>query len=85
MKHGGREDQLSRVVQGLDQYRVRALARILDIGELDSDDAAATRKVLGEKARIFAAGARRRGRDGEADAILSLAAANGALGEALEG
>jgi hypothetical protein len=85
VKHGGRDDQLSRVVEGLDQYRVRALARVLARGELGEDDVAATRRILGRKARIFAAGARKRGRDGEADAILDLAAANGALGEAEEG
>jgi glycosyltransferase involved in cell wall biosynthesis len=76
VKHGGRDDQLSRVIPGLDQYRVRALASILESGSLGQSDAATVRRVLQEKARIFADGARKRGRWEEAEEILSLAGAH---------
>ena len=78
IKHGGRNDQLSRMVEGLDRYRVQALARVLASGALGEEDARAARRVLAEKATIFAAGARKRGRARDAEEIENLAAACGA-------
>jgi glycosyltransferase involved in cell wall biosynthesis len=74
VKHGGRPDQLSASIPALDRYRVHALAKILGSGVLSDEDAAAARRTLERKARIFAAGARKRGRDEEAERVLELAA-----------
>jgi len=76
IKHGGRDDQLSRRIEGLDRYRVRALAKLLHMGILEESDARAARRVMVEKARIFAAGARKRGRESEADEIIALVGAH---------
>jgi glycosyltransferase involved in cell wall biosynthesis len=73
VKHGGRDDQLSHRLSALDRYRVVALDRVLASGALDETDAAAARQTLLAKAEIFVAGARRRGRHGEADRIAALA------------
>ena len=67
IKHGGRADQLSARVAGLDRYRIRALEKILATGELDDGQRRAAERTLAEKARIWAAGARRRGRTDEAE------------------
>ena len=72
-KHGGHPDQLSRTIEGLDRYRVRALARILDHGPLGPGDRAAAIAVLDEKCRIWADGAAARGRTEEAERYRRLA------------
>jgi glycosyltransferase involved in cell wall biosynthesis len=73
VKHGGHDDQLSRKIWGLDRFRIRALIKVLDAGYLDERATIAARRVLEEKARIFAAGARKRGRTNEANEILRVA------------
>ncbi len=72
VKHGGHEDQLSRMA-GLDRYRVRAIQKLLEAGDLSPDQEKAARQVLAEKCRIYAAGCRKRGRTEEADRFLALA------------
>lgn len=73
VKYGGHADQLSRRFEAMDRFRIRALAKILDQNELDEHDKLATRVMLQEKCRIYGEGARKRGRDGEADEISALA------------
>ncbi|MFP4473093.1 MAG: glycosyltransferase family 2 protein [Candidatus Omnitrophota bacterium] len=65
-KDGGRDDELSVRVWGLDRFRVQALTKMLEQEGLAEDDRRATVNVLEEKCRIFAKGARKRGRDEEA-------------------
>jgi len=72
VKRGGHSDQLSRS-PGLDRYRIRSIAGILDSGLLDDAQRQAAARVLRKKCRIYAAGCRKRGRSGEAADILSLA------------
>lgn len=60
VKYGGHADQLSRRHWGMDRFRIRALARILDSGLLGSEDSAALRATLLEKIRIYLNGARKR-------------------------
>lgn len=67
VKHGGHDDQLSRTVWGLDRFRIVALEKVLRDPTLSSADREAAREVLEEKIAIFAAGARKRGRESEAD------------------
>lgn len=65
-KDGGRPDELSVSVWGLDRFRIKALAKMLDSGVLSEEDHRATLKELSKKCRIFAKGAEKRGRLEEA-------------------
>ncbi|MEE8138400.1 MAG: glycosyltransferase family A protein [Thermoanaerobaculia bacterium] len=66
VKHGGRADQLSRRIGGLDRYRIRALEKILSSASLLPPERRAALRPLLEKIDIYANGARKRGRDAEA-------------------
>lgn len=66
VKHGGHEDQLSRRFWGMDRFRIRALQKILAHPGLSDADRAAAHSVLAQKARVYAQGARKRGRLDEA-------------------
>jgi glycosyltransferase involved in cell wall biosynthesis len=66
VKHGGHADQLSTTTWGLDRFRIRALEKILEEGELTPADRLAAQGTLAEKLRVFSAGAARRGRCSEA-------------------
>ncbi|NNL68162.1 MAG: glycosyltransferase [Myxococcales bacterium] len=66
VKHGGREDQLSRRIWGLDRFRIRALEKALGDPVLSAAQRAAVAAELARKAAIFGAGARKRGRTAEA-------------------
>ena len=72
LKDGGRQDELSVNVWGLDRFRIKALAKMLESGVLDDENRLATMEVLAEKCRIFARGAAKRGREEEADKYLNL-------------
>ncbi|MEJ5358231.1 MAG: glycosyltransferase [Desulfobacterales bacterium] len=72
VKRGGHPDQLSRG-WGLDRFRVRAIEKILRAGGLAPGQRAAALAVLQRKCRIYAAGCRKRGRVGEAEAYERLA------------
>ncbi len=77
IKYGGHADQLSRRYWGMDRFRIQALAKILERGELSSGDAQAARAMLLEKIRIYQAGARKRGRQQEVDYYAQLARRHG--------
>lgn len=62
VKHGGRDDQLSRTVWGLDRFRIRALDRALRNPVLTERQRDAVRSELASKLEIFVAGARKHGR-----------------------
>ncbi|HEX9786568.1 MAG TPA: glycosyltransferase family 2 protein, partial [Candidatus Binatia bacterium] len=66
IKRGGHADQLSRSMWGMDRYRVRALQKILRAG-LKGWRRAAALQVLRRKVAVLANGARKRGREREAD------------------
>jgi glycosyltransferase involved in cell wall biosynthesis len=66
VKHGGHAGQLSTTTWGLDRFRIRALEKILEEGELTPADRLAAQGTLAEKLRVFSAGAARRGRCSEA-------------------
>ncbi len=67
VKTGGHADQLSRTVWGLDRFRIKALGGMLEHPALAPEERDALRRELGRKIRIFAGGARKRGRAAEAD------------------
>jgi glycosyltransferase involved in cell wall biosynthesis len=62
VKYGGHPDQLSRRIWGLDRFRIRALEKILESGDLPEDCREATLRTLLEKIEIFLAGAKKRER-----------------------
>ncbi len=66
IKHGGRDDQLSNRIWGLDRFRIRALEKALADPVLTDARRALVRAELRRKAAIYAAGARKRGRIEEA-------------------
>jgi len=72
IKYGGHADQRSREFPAMDQFRIRSLAKILSQNILTSEQTFAARQMLEEKARIFIAGALKRGREKEADEIKKL-------------
>ena len=67
IKRGGHADQLSRSIWGMDRYRVLALRKLLGSG-LDGARRDAAIEVLRHKVAVLAAGARKRGKAGEAAA-----------------
>jgi glycosyltransferase involved in cell wall biosynthesis len=72
IKRGGHPDQLSATVPALDRYRIQAIARLLETGELTEEQRAQAAAQLEKKARIYAMGCLKRGRREEAEAVLSL-------------
>jgi len=65
VKRGGHADQLSKA-PGLDKYRIQALKKIIESGQLEPDLYRAAVRTLLEKCTIFAGGCRKRGKDAEA-------------------
>lgn len=60
-KYGGHEDQLSRQYQGMDLYRIRALAKILANRNLKHADRDAAIQMLLTKIAIYSRGASKHG------------------------
>jgi glycosyltransferase involved in cell wall biosynthesis len=73
VKTGGHGDQLSQTTMGLDQYRVRALEKIVKSGILDPEQHRAALEELIRKARIYGQGCLKRERAGEGRRFLQLA------------
>jgi len=65
IKRGGHADQLSKA-PGLDKFRIQALKKVIESGQLDEDSYQAAVRTLQEKCTIFAGGCRKRGKDDEA-------------------
>ncbi len=61
-KIGGHADQLSRRYWGMDRFRIKAMEKMLDSGNLSEEDRGATLEMLIHKAGIYLQGARKRGR-----------------------
>lgn len=72
IKRGGHADQLSKA-SGLDKFRIQALKKIIESGQLDEDSCQAAVQTLKEKCAIFASGCRKRGKDAEAQFYEALA------------
>jgi len=72
IKEGGAPDQLSRSIEGLDQYRIRAIVKLLDSGCLNENQTKAALKELRFKCRVYGNGCLRRGKKEEAQYYLSL-------------
>ena len=73
IKRGGHADQLSRSVWGMDRYRILALQKLLR-SNLDRSQQAAAFKMLRQKVVIVTAGARKRGREQDAQSLEAMVA-----------
>ena len=67
IKYGGHEDQLSRAYPAMDRFRIRALLKLLQSDTLSKNYRKLTIEVLIKKLSIYINGARRRGREIEAN------------------
>jgi len=67
VKYGGHRDQLSRQYWGMDRFRVAALEKLLADPILVGTRRAAAVEVLERKCKVLAKGARRRGREADAE------------------
>ncbi len=80
IKHGGRSDQLSATTVAIDQYRIRAILKILSNPDLPPRYRESAVNELRRKCGIVAQGCRKRGKEEEANAYEQLAEAySGAL------
>ncbi len=73
LKDGGRPDQLSSRIWGLDRFRIKALAKMLDSNSLSNDSYNATLDELKKKCLIFAKGCKKHDKPEEAKKYLTLA------------
>ena len=74
IKEGGHPDQLSRSVEGMDRYRIRAIVKLIDSGCLTKRQTEAALKELRFKCRVYGNGCLRRGRKNEGGYYLGLPA-----------
>jgi hypothetical protein len=59
-KYGGHEDQLSKTLEGIEQYRIQSLEKILSDGTLTNSQFESARSMLLTKLQIFANGLKKR-------------------------
>ena len=71
IKYGGHADQLSRRHWGMDRFRIRALENVIDSETLSAEDRRAAARMLVEKIDIYLAGARKRGKENDAEGYAS--------------
>ena len=72
IKDGGRPDQLSASVWGLDRFRIMSLEKMLSSRDLSKENYADTLSEFRKKCKIFAAGAEKKGRVATASFYISL-------------
>ena len=73
IKYGGHADQLSHQHWGMDRFRVRALARMLDTADLNKQDRRLTIAMLQRKCDILVTGAQKRGQVDSVDKYQTMA------------
>ena len=64
-KYGGHSDQLSRVPDGIEQYRIQSLEKILSMSILDQDQFLSAKDMLIHKLKIYSQGLKKRNRPKE--------------------
>jgi len=64
-KYGGHADQLSRVPEGIEQYRIQSLEKILSMSILDQDQFLSAKDMLIHKLKIYSQGLKKRNRSKE--------------------
>jgi len=71
-KYGGHEDQLSQKLWGMDRFRIKALQKIIDTGQLSNENQQAAVIMLQKKAKIYLNGLTKRGKTEEANVYQQL-------------
>jgi hypothetical protein len=66
-KYGGHDDQLSQKYWGMDRFRIKALQKIIDSGQLSQENQQSATTLLLTKAQIYLDGAIKREKTEEAD------------------
>ena len=69
IKHGGHADQLSKVDDGIEQYRIRSLEKILGSSSLNESQSRCAREMLVHKLNIYANGLEKRDKLEELDLV----------------
>ena len=64
-KYGGHADQLSRVPEGIEQYRIQSLEKILAMSILDQAQFLSAKEMLIHKLKIYSQGLKKRNRSKE--------------------
>ena len=72
IKEGGAPDQLSRSVEAMDRYRIRAIVRVLESRCLSERQTEAALKELRFKCQVYGNGCLRRGKEEEGRCYLDL-------------
>jgi glycosyltransferase involved in cell wall biosynthesis len=72
IKRGGHKDQLSRAYEAIDRFRIQSLAKIIQSNILNSGMRTAAINELKKKCRIYALGAKKRGRFQESSNYMKL-------------
>jgi len=72
VKEGGSPDQLSACIEGLDQYRIRAMVKLIRSGVLGREQIKATLQELTAKCAIYGKGCIKRGKIEEGEHYLAL-------------
>jgi hypothetical protein len=60
VKYGGHKDQLSKVKEGIEQFRIQSLEKILALNHLTEDQFIMTKNMLVRKLSIYAKGLEKR-------------------------
>ena len=69
IKHGGHSDQLSKVDDGIEKYRIRSLEKILHSSSLNESQSKCAREMLVQKLNIYANGLEKRDKLEELDLV----------------
>ena len=69
-KYGGHDDQLSKVPEGIEQYRIRSMEKFLLNGDIDPNQKLQVIQMLKEKYLIYANGVKKRGRIREYESVM---------------
>jgi glycosyltransferase involved in cell wall biosynthesis len=72
VKEGGSPDQLSSNFRGMDRYRIRAMLKLMESGQLNEPQLALVMKELANKCAIYGKGCLRRGKREEGEYYLHL-------------
>jgi glycosyltransferase involved in cell wall biosynthesis len=72
VKEGGSPDQLSRNFQGMDRYRITAILKLIESGQLNERQLPLVMRELAQKCAIYGKGCLRRGKRGEGEYYLHL-------------
>jgi glycosyltransferase involved in cell wall biosynthesis len=72
VKEGGSPDQLSTNFKGMDRYRIRAMLKLIESGQLNERQLPLVMKELAEKCAIYGKGCLKRGKRQEGEYYLRL-------------